>query len=236
MKWPTMKCTRGLSKLYQAVSLLTILVLVMIGAWGIAAPTIKGNALFFDVASGSDAITLVSGSRINGGNGYWYMDGSGGGRWITLVGLYIGDVSTFSGVATFQSNTDLQGAILNTSLNQIRLYATGGTCVSDGAGLSSVCDGILAAGNTITAGDLKVPVVHGAGTAAKAIESGSGSATAGNLAVTFGTAFGVAPNCNCTDTAAVPVPCGISTAANTTSVTFTAAGTDVVQWICIGTR
>lgn len=74
--------------------------------------------------------------------------------------------------------------------------------------------------------------------AAQLIQSGSGAMTANALAVTFPTAFGVAPNCNCTHTNAVPIACGISTAANTTSVTFAVAagGTDVVQWICIGTR
>ena len=83
-----------------------------------------------------------------------------------------------------------------------------------------------------------VPVLHAAqSTAAQAMEHGKTAATAGALAVTFATAFASAPTCTCVITAAVPVACGITTAANTTSVTFTAgAGTDVINWICIGAK
>ncbi len=96
--------------------------------------------------------------------------------------------------------------------------------------------GAMDTASTISSNLLKVPVVHGSGTAAQAIESGSGAATAATLAVTFGTAFATAPNCVCADTNAVPVPCGISVAADTTSVSFKAVGTDTIQWICIGAR
>lgn len=83
-----------------------------------------------------------------------------------------------------------------------------------------------------------VPVVHAAQTtSAQAMEFGKTAATGGALAVTFATAFASAPTCTCTGTNATPAGCVISTAANTTTVTFTfGAGTDVINWICIGAK
>lgn len=97
---------------------------------------------------------------------------------------------------------------------------------------------LSSAGLSTAAAGNPVPVVHaGQTTAAQAMEFGKTAATGGSLAVTFATAFASAPTCTCTHQAAVPLACGITTAANTTSVTFTAgAGTDVINWICIGAK
>lgn len=95
-----------------------------------------------------------------------------------------------------------------------------------------------ATAQTISVNTLKVPVVHGSGTANQAIESGTGAMTAGSLAVTFGTAFGAAPICVCSHIAAVPLACGPTAAASTTAVTFAVAtgGSTSVNWYCIGQR
>lgn len=84
---------------------------------------------------------------------------------------------------------------------------------------------------------LKMPVVHGTGTAKQAIQTGGAAATAGALAVTFTTAFSAAPNCVCTvESAGGILPCNISVAASTSGVTFlsTGAATAVIRYICIG--
>lgn len=62
-------------------------------------------AILSGVASGSNAVALTTGQRIYGGNGYWYMDAVGGGRWITLVGLYIG--GTISSGTSMDSSGDI---------------------------------------------------------------------------------------------------------------------------------
>lgn len=81
-----------------------------------------------------------------------------------------------------------------------------------------------------------VPTVHGTNdTTAKDIESGSSTFTTGTKAITFTTAFGVAPNCICT-TISATVPCSISSTASTTAVTFAGTGSDAFQYICMGTR
>jgi hypothetical protein len=74
-----------------------------------------------------------------------------------------------------------------------------------------------------------------------AIEKGATAMTSNELAVTFATAFGAAPSCNCThvntsNTNACNIKSG--SAPTTAGVTFAVAsgGTDVVDWICIGTR
>jgi len=90
--------------------------------------------------------------------------------------------------------------------------------------------------------DFAVPVVHGTNAAAaKDIEVGSAAMTASELAVTFTTAFGVAPVCVCTHVNTTnDAACNIKTGAapSTTGVTFAVAagGTDVVHWHCIGAR
>lgn len=84
-----------------------------------------------------------------------------------------------------------------------------------------------------------IPVVHAAQTgSAQAVEYGNGAATGGVLAVTFATAFASAPSsCICVGTNAVATGCVISTAATTTSVSFTfGVGTDVVNWFCSGAK
>lgn len=96
---------------------------------------------------------------------------------------------------------------------------------------------------TVTSADarlngLKVPVVHGTGTAAQAIESGAAAMTGGALAISFTTAFAAAPKCVCSHVNAVPISCGISTAPSTSAVTFAvpAGGTDTIDYVCIGAR
>lgn len=83
-------------------------------------------------------------------------------------------------------------------------------------------------------------VVHSAQTGSPvAMEFGSGTASAGGaLAVTFATAFAIAPNCVCNDQNAAPAACGVSSAASTTAVTFTigSARADTVQWHCQGNK
>lgn len=84
---------------------------------------------------------------------------------------------------------------------------------------------------------LKVPVVHNAGLAEQALESGTGALTASALAVTFNQAFGAAPNCVCSHIAATPLPCGPAAASSTTAITFNVpAGAGSIYWFCMGNR
>lgn len=93
-------------------------------------------------------------------------------------------------------------------------------------------------GNDLEAAGLRTIVVHGTGTAAQALEYGSGAMTAGALAVTFSTAFGAAPVCVCNHVKAVPLACGPTSVASATTVTFAVAtgGTDTVNYSCAGPR
>ena len=132
-------------------------------------------------------------------------------------------------------------------------WSTTGTCtgasylkVNTGTGILSypgnaAFNSLDTTSNTLTANTLKVPVVHGTGTAAQAIESGSAAMTTGALAVTFTTAFGAAPKCVCTHVDTTNTnPCTIQAAGapSTTAVTFAVAsgGSDVVHYFCIGQR
>ncbi len=90
-------------------------------------------------------------------------------------------------------------------------------------------------GNEATLNGLRIPVVHGAGTAVQAIESAASTFSTGTKAITFSTAFGLAPHCNCT-TISATVPCSISVGASTTGITFAGTGSDAFEYICIGSR
>lgn len=84
-----------------------------------------------------------------------------------------------------------------------------------------------------------IPAVHSEQTTSQvAIEFGNTAATGNALAVTFARAFASAPVCVCTIENNASSGCWISTAANTTSVTFTQDGdaTDKINWQCIGAR
>lgn len=228
---------------------LTLMVVFLLGA----SPTVQGTTLLIDTITGSGSFLTTNGAVADGagviakktGNTValtasntryveqWFNDNESTLKAaIDTNGNFQGASFALTGTAGFGVSGASQGVTSSGGTTQIVAISPGSVEMKQSNG--------TALANAKTTGlevnTLKVPVVHGAGTAAQAIESGSGPATAGNLAITFGTAFSANPNCNCTDTAAVPVPCGISTAANTTSVTFTAAGTDVVQWICIGAR
>ncbi len=77
-------------------------------------------------------------------------------------------------------------------------------------------------------------VSHNGGS--QACEHGSDAGVAGAMTYAFQSAFSVAPDCTCTDTAGVagvPVACSIGTT-STTVVTANAVGTDLVRVICCG--
>lgn len=123
---------------------------------------------------------------------------------------------------------------------QIRTASTGGGdfTVADAGGnlfLHSSVGGL-------TQGSVEnpVPVFHVAKSSTpKAMEADRNAANgSGVLAVTFATAFTVAPACQCTDENATPAVCGVTTAPSTTGVTFYAgaARADTVGWFCIGTK
>lgn len=79
----------------------------------------------------------------------------------------------------------------------------------------------------------------GGGTNGVALEFGRvAAAGTGILAVSFATAFGAVPSCDCTDENAVPVTCGITVAPSVSAVTFaiTSARADFLDWRCIGVK
>jgi hypothetical protein len=94
-------------------------------------------------------------------------------------------------------------------------------------------------GQSITVNGYGVLTSHG--TTVLSVEKGATAMTASELAVTFATAFAAAPSCTCTHVNTTNTnACNIKSGAapTTTTVTFAVAsgGTDVVDWICIGTR
>lgn len=81
-----------------------------------------------------------------------------------------------------------------------------------------------------------MPGVHAAQTTAQiSIEFGTATLVAGSKAVTFATAFSIAPKCTCSDTSGSVLAC-VHGGASTTAVTFSGISTDSVDWICIGAR
>jgi hypothetical protein len=162
--------------------------------------------------------------------------GSGGIR--TDGGVYISDSSGANTIGLVKTSTTLVIGEVNQGSVQVGGYsASGSTLAVRNSG--SACFLASADSCNLTLSGLKVPVVHGSGTNMKALEAGSGAMTAGELAVTFGTAFGASPICNCTHVGTTNInACAIKTGATptTTGVTFTVTlgGTDVVHWFCQG--
>lgn len=62
--------------------------------------------------------------------------------------------------------------------------------------------------------------------------------SAGSVAVTFNPAFSVAPDCGCTQIAAVPLACGTTAIPLTTGTTFAVAtgASTSIMWRCTGPR
>lgn len=223
------------------------LAIVVLAISLLGAATVQGvdyvtsGAFTSNIASGSVAVGMTSGA-------YLAMNG--------IANTATGSIRYNGGTASIEvTGADFRVPGAGTDILSGRtVYAQAGIGVKAfaatttgalwdfGGGVQAASDGTTLtftspiAATSAAVGTEKFPTYHSA--TQKAIETGSGAATAGALAVTFGTAFGAAPNCTCADTNAVPLPCGISTAANTTSVTFTATGggTEVIQWICVGTK
>ncbi len=144
------------------------------GLAGVSAGGAFGSAITSSVASGSNAITLTTGQRIEGGNGYWVMDAIAGGRWITLGDLYVGETITAGGSFIAQDTIDLGNYLVNTSgTSPVQVYDTQGMCLGNGAGGVTDCDGKIAHG-------LDVSTVQ----AITVADTGDGSAAASTLTPT----------------------------------------------------
>lgn len=181
------------------------------------------------VASGANAVAFsTSGARLDLGAGtddYAFSDGSAvatSGRFKPGLNLSSGSTAIELVDGTYQIFNAAGSAYIRAPNNQPNLQVSQ----------------ISTDASPLVVNTLKVPVVHGTGTAEQAIESGTGSLTASALAVTFGTAFGAThPICLCSHIAAVPLPCGPTAAASTTAVTFAVpTGAGAIDWSCIGTR
>lgn len=163
---------------------------------------------------------------------------------------------TFAGTKTFANDVVMTGKFfglwggtpqfidMNYASNgvQIRTASVGGgdVTVSDAGGNLFMHSN--AQGLTVNSVENPVLTFHVAKSGTpKAVEADRNAANAsGVLAVTFATAFTVAPACQCTDENATPAtaPCVITTAPSTTGVTFFAgaARADTVGWFCIGSK
>lgn len=214
------------------------------------AQTITGAKTFSDtitstVASGSNGLVLQTGAFLclNGATCTKAL------RYDSVQNKMSGLINFDNGLGASDTITSTKGSGGNAYVAaQGALWCLDASCTKNFSNDTSffvINEGISASGNIQTTGAVKaqtnllVPVVHGSGTAQQAIESGSGAMTGGALAVTFGTAFSVAPKCTCTHVNTTNAnACNISSAGvpSTTAVTFavTSGGTDVVHWICIG--
>ncbi len=85
---------------------------------------------------------------------------------------------------------------------------------------------------------LAVPVFHGGSTAQQAFECNNSDFSAGTRAITFATAFSVAPNCWCNAAGgSAGAPAGCSTDVPTTSgMNVFGVGTATFRWCCVGAR
>lgn len=211
-------------------------------------------------ASGSDALTIPQGARINlqGQFGTVIYADAGGIHTtdnLSVAGLIYMGLGRIASSFAYNNNkyesalTDTE--YTNNSFPAVHVFLDSAAQTTAGHKLLAVFNGSTVAtekftidlnGNVLAGGGNgagnPVPMIHNAQTANPvAMEFGRTAATGGVLAVTFATAFGAAPSCVCVIEAAVPVACGITTAPSTTAVTFTAgAGTDVIDWHCTGLK
>lgn len=169
--------------------------------------------------------------------------------------LTVGNDGTITTLGNFTLST---GALLggwgtpqkidmNSGSNGIRLASgtVGGGDITFGDLGGTNWAHVSASGLFVYSSESPVVITHaaqsgiGGATNGVAMEFGHTAASAGGvLAVSFATAFGVAPACTCADNNATPVPCGVTTTASTTAVTFsiTSARADSLDWQCIGVK
>lgn len=113
-------------------------------------------------------------------------------------------------------------------------FASDGSFLTGGGNFTA----LNAAVNFLDVNSYKAPFVAPAATAAQIIQFGSVALSGGTASVTFasaGVAFGAAPNCQCTDTAATAAAANCN-GASTTTLTVKGSGTDTINWFCIGQR
>jgi len=206
-----------------------------------AGPGAQATASLSPSAGGAVSISGGAGGATSSGTG------EAGGAVTIRAGTGGNGVSGTSGVGG-----DLTLTSGNAGTAGVSGGASGNVTLDTGAATGAATNGTMSLGttsaNSITIGRSgKAVTVNGYGvltthgTTVLAVESGASAMTANELAVTFGTAFGAAPACTCTHVNTTNTnPCNIKSGSTptTTTVTFAVAsgGTDVVDWICIGTR